>query len=50
VLVRIAEIPAPELEDLIIEAWKTRAPKDLIAQYEASLPEADSADSGEPVG
>jgi hypothetical protein len=37
VLVRIKEISADELEYLIIEAWKTKAPKDWIAQFEASL-------------
>lgn len=33
VLVRLDEIAADELEELIIEAWLTRAPKRLAAAY-----------------
>jgi hypothetical protein len=33
VLIRLAEIPVPELEELIIEAWLDRAPKRVVAGY-----------------
>ena len=33
VLIRLEEIPVPELEELIIEAWLDRAPKRLVAEY-----------------
>lgn len=32
VLVRLAEIPLGDLEDLILEGWKATAPKDLLSQ------------------
>ena len=35
VLVRLDKIKSKELEDLIIEAWKCKAPKDLIKEYES---------------
>lgn len=35
VLVRLAEIEADELEDLITEAWRTQAPKALVKQFGA---------------
>lgn len=34
VLVRLADAPAEGLEDLVIEAWRCKAPKDLLRQYE----------------
>lgn len=34
VLVRLDSISADELEPLIIEAWRSVAPKDLLRQYE----------------
>src|SRR5213082_186331 len=33
VLVLLAPVPLDELEELIVEAWLTRAPKRLAAQY-----------------
>jgi hypothetical protein len=33
VLIRLAEIPVAELEELIIEAWLDRAPKRVVANY-----------------
>ena len=33
VLIRLDEIPVPELEELIIEAWLYRAPKRVVAGY-----------------
>jgi hypothetical protein len=33
VLIRLAEVPVPELEELIIEAWLDRAPKRVVAEY-----------------
>lgn len=33
VLVRLAAIESAELEDLIIEAWRSKAPKALLEQY-----------------
>jgi hypothetical protein len=33
VLIRLAEIPMSELEELIIEAWLDRAPKRAVAEY-----------------
>jgi hypothetical protein len=35
VLVRLELVEVDELEDLVIDAWKTKAPKNLIQQYEA---------------
>ncbi|WP_367129574.1 MmcQ/YjbR family DNA-binding protein [Saccharothrix sp. HUAS TT1] len=35
VLVRLAEIPLDELEELLTEAWLCRAPKRLAKQFEA---------------
>jgi hypothetical protein len=34
VLVRIEAIEADELEELIIDAWRCKAPKDLLEQYD----------------
>ena len=34
VLVRLEAIELSELEDLIIEAWRSKAPKALLAQYQ----------------
>jgi hypothetical protein len=36
VLVHLDEIPVPELEELLTEAWFGRAPKRLAKEYEAS--------------
>jgi hypothetical protein len=33
VLIQLAKIPVPELEELIIEAWLDRAPKRLVSEY-----------------
>lgn len=33
VLIRLEEIPVPELEELIIEAWLDRAPKRAVSEY-----------------
>jgi hypothetical protein len=33
ILVRLAEIDVPELEELIVEAWLDRAPKRLAKEY-----------------
>ena len=33
VLISLEEIPVPELEELIIEAWLDRAPKRLVNEY-----------------
>jgi hypothetical protein len=33
VLICLEEIPVPELEELIIEAWLDRAPKKLVTEY-----------------
>jgi hypothetical protein len=33
VLIRLEEIPVPELEELIIEAWLDRAPKRRVSEY-----------------
>jgi hypothetical protein len=33
VLIRLEKIPAPELEELIIEAWLDRAPKRVVSEY-----------------
>jgi len=35
VLVRLEAVEPEELEDLILEAWKTKAPKELLRQLEA---------------
>jgi len=35
VLVRLAAVDREELRELLIDAWRTRAPKRLIADYEA---------------
>ena len=41
VLVRLEEIALDELEELVTEAWLTRAPKRLAKAYLASLPSAE---------
>jgi hypothetical protein len=33
ILIRLATIPVPELEELIIDAWLDRAPKRVVAEY-----------------
>jgi hypothetical protein len=33
VLIRLEEIPLPELGELIIEAWLDRAPKRIVNEY-----------------
>src|SRR5689334_18900683 len=35
VLVRLSAVEPAEIEDLIIEAWRTKAPKELQKQYDA---------------
>jgi hypothetical protein len=34
VLVRLAAIDAPELEELIIDAWRCQAPRDLVDSWQ----------------
>lgn len=34
VIVRLADWSADELVDLLVEAWKSKAPKDLLQQFE----------------
>ena len=36
VLVRLSEIDFDELESLLIEAWRTKAPKDLLREYDGA--------------
>jgi hypothetical protein len=38
VLVRLAEIAVPDLEELITEAWLTQAPKKLVQEFLADSP------------
>ena len=38
ILVQLDHIAEPELTELIVEAWLTRAPKRLAAQYQAAPP------------
>ena len=38
VLVRLPEIEPDELEELLIEAWRCKAPAQLVKQYEESQP------------
>ena len=33
VLIQLEKIPVPELEELIIEAWLDRAPKQTVSEY-----------------
>jgi hypothetical protein len=35
VLVRLAEVDATELEELLIDAWTSQAPRALVKEYEA---------------
>ncbi len=35
VLVRLAEVDADELEELLVDAWRCQAPKQLIAELDA---------------
>jgi hypothetical protein len=45
ILVRLDRIALPELEELLVEAWLSRAPKRLAAEYLASSqPEAETRD------
>jgi hypothetical protein len=37
ILVRMDRVPAPELEELLVEAWLSRAPKRLAAGYLGEL-------------
>ena len=37
VLVRLPTIKAVELAELIVDAWRTRAPADLIRAFDAGL-------------
>ena len=36
VLVRLAAIPADEIEELLIDAWRIQAPRDEVKAYDAS--------------
>jgi hypothetical protein len=38
VLVRLAAISRAELEELLIEAWRLQAPKQLVREYDAAHP------------
>lgn len=38
VLVRVADFKADELRDLLEEAWRSKASKDLLVQYESGAP------------
>lgn len=38
ILVRLEEIPVPELEELITEAWLCRAPKRLAKEFLGEMP------------
>ncbi len=38
VLVRLSEISVEDLEDLVIEAWRCKAPKDLLEEYDQRQP------------
>ncbi|MFN8639897.1 MAG: hypothetical protein U0360_10700 [Dehalococcoidia bacterium] len=40
VLIRLADIEADELEDLLIEAWRSVAPKRLVKAYDVVHPPA----------
>ena len=46
VLVRLAEIAVPDLEELLVEAWLCRAPKRLAATYLAGQAERPSRRGG----
>jgi len=39
VLVRLAAVDENDLRDLIIEAWRTKAPKELVREFEAQTGE-----------
>jgi hypothetical protein len=43
VLVRLKDVPLPQMTTLIVEAWRTQASKDLILMYQ---PDAKSASQG----
>lgn len=36
VLVRLAAIERDELEDLVVEAWRSKAPKELLREFDAA--------------
>lgn len=36
VLVRLANVPTDELEELLVEAWRCVAPRDLVKEYDAA--------------
>jgi len=38
VLVRLAAISRAELQELLIEAWRVQAPKQLVREYDAAHP------------
>jgi hypothetical protein len=38
VLVNLAEVDSEELRELVIESWRRRAPKRLVAEYDAERP------------
>ena len=35
VMVRLPEVEADELAELVLEAWRTRAPRDLLSDFDA---------------
>jgi len=37
VLVRLAAVSEEDIRDLIIEAWRTKAPKDLVRQFDGDV-------------
>ena len=52
VLVRLDAIDDGELSELLTDAWRASAPRRLVAEFDAELPEApnDSLDGGEDAG
>jgi hypothetical protein len=38
VLVRLAAVDADELAELLTDAWRAKAPRALVAEYDAELP------------
>ena len=38
VIARLSETSVEELEDLLVEAWRCKAPKELLREFEASWP------------
>lgn len=38
ILVRLAEIRAPELRQLLVDAWRCQAPRSLVKEFDARRP------------